>query len=64
MRKSSYEKVFALLDDRYGREENIFVKTEEFVLVSQLAGEDDSDYLVRVERLSRDTGFDDADALR
>ena len=32
--------------------------------MSQLAGEDDRDYLVRVERLSRDAGFDDADALR
>ena len=32
--------------------------------MSQLAGEDDMDYLVRVERLSRDAGFDDADALR
>ena len=64
VRESSYEKVFALLDDHYGREENIFVKTEKFVSVSQLAGEDDRDYLVRVERVSRDAGFDDADALR
>ena len=48
VRESSYEKVFALLDDHYGREENIFVKTEKFVSVSQLAGEDDRDYLVRV----------------
>ena len=57
----SYEKAFALLDDYYGREENFFVKT---VLVSQLAGENDNDYLSRVERLSRDAGFDDANALR
>ena len=65
VRESSYEKAFALLDDHYyGCEDNIFVKTEKFVLVSQLAGEDDRDYLVRVERLSRDAGFDDADALR
>ena len=64
MRESSYEKAFALLDDDHGKEENIFVKTEKFVSVSQLAGEDDRDYLVRVERLSRDAGFDDADALR
>ena len=64
MRESSYEKAFASLDDHYGSEENIFVKTEKFVLVSQLAGEDDRDYLVRVEWLSRDAGFNDADALR
>ena len=37
---------------------------QKFVSVSQLAGEDDRDYLVRVERVSRDAGFDDADALR
>ena len=48
MRESSYDKAFASLDDHYGSEENIFVKTEKFVLVSQLAGEDDRDYLVRV----------------
>ena len=64
MRQSSYEKAFALLDDHYGREENIFDKTDKFVSVSQLACEDDRDYLVRVERLSRDAGFDDANALR
>ena len=43
---------------------NFFVKTDKFVSVSQLAGEDDRDYLVRVERLSHDAGFDNADALR
>ena len=47
-RQSSFEKAFVLLDDYYGRRENIFVKTEKFVSVSQLAGEDDRDYLVRV----------------
>ena len=64
MRESSYEKAFALLDDHYGREVNNCVKREKFVSVSQLAGEDNRDYLVRVELLSRNAGFDDADALR
>ena len=64
MRESSYEKAFALLDDHYGREENIFVKTEKFASVSPLAGEDNRDCLAREERLSRDAGFDEADALR
>ena len=64
MRQSSYKKAFALLDDHYSREENIFVKTVKLVSVSQLAGEGDRDYLVRVERLSCDAGFHDADALR
>ena len=41
-----------------------FCKTEKFIRVSQLAGEDDSDYLQGVERLSHDAGFDYADTLR
>lgn len=32
--------------------------------MSQTASEDDTDYHVRVEQLSRDAGFGDADALR
>ena len=36
-----------LLDDDHGKEKNIFGKTEKFVSVSQLAGEDDRDYFVR-----------------
>ena len=32
--------------------------------MSQLAGEDNRDYLMIVARVSRDVGFDDADALR
>ena len=34
IRQSSYDKAFALLEEYYGREENIFFKTENFVLVS------------------------------
>ena len=64
MRQSSYEKAVALLDDDYGEEKNTFVKTEKFVLVSQLAGEGTRDYVVRGEQLCRDAGFHDADALR
>ena len=64
MREISYEKASVLLDDLYGKEKSIFAKTEKFVSVSQLAGEDDRDYLLRVERLSHDAGFDDADAFR
>ena len=36
MRQSSHEKAFALLNNNYGKVENIFVKTQKFVLVSQL----------------------------
>ena len=40
------------------------IKHRNFVLVSQLAGVDDRDYLVRIKRVSSDAGFGDAGALR
>ena len=56
MRQRGYENAFALLDDRYGKKN--FVKTEKFVLVSQLAREDDRDCLVSSGRLSNTACFD------
>ena len=53
----------SLLDEYYGKEENIFVKTRTIVLVSQTASGDNADYLVRVEWLGHDAGFGDANAL-
>ena len=53
----------SLLDEYYGKEENIFVKTCTIVLVSQTASGDNADYLVRVEWLGHDAGFGDANAL-
>ena len=38
-----------LLDEYYGKEQNIFVKPCTIVLVSQTASGDNADYLVRVE---------------
>ena len=61
-RQSSY-KVFGILDDHYGSEKKSLLK-QKFVLVSQLASEDDRNYLARVERLSRGAGFDNSDAWR
>ena len=40
------------------------VKHRSFVLVSQISTKITTDYLVRVELLSRDAGFEDEDALR
>ena len=40
------EEALELLDGHYGRKENIFVKTQKFVLVRQNNGEDERDYLV------------------
>ena len=64
MRQGSFDRAFTLLDEHYAREENMFIKTHKFFSVSQHAGEDDRDYLVRVERLSRDADFANADAVR
>ena len=41
-----------------GRKENTFVKTQKSVLASQTTNEDNTHYLVRVERLSQDAGFE------
>ena len=51
IRQGTYEEALDLLDDRYDREDNIFVKTRKFCFVHQPAGEDKRDYRVRVERL-------------
>ena len=46
LRHGTCEEALELLDGHYGREENIFVKTQKFVLVRQNNGEDERDYLV------------------
>ena len=61
---SCYKKVFGLLNDQHGRKENIFNTTQKIVLVKKSACEENTDYLVRTRRLSCDTGFGDAEALR
>ena len=53
LRQGTYEEALDLLDDHYGKEENMFKKTERFCFVHQTAGEDERDYLVWVERLGR-----------
>ena len=40
------------------------IKHRNFVLVSQISSEINTDYIIRVELLSRDAGFEDADSLR
>jgi hypothetical protein len=51
--ESTFEIAYGMLRDHYAREDNIFVKTQNFVTVRQATAEDDRDYLLRVERLSR-----------
>lgn len=53
----SYDDAVRTLKEHFQREESIFVKTQKFVTVHQGASEDFRDYLVRVERLSRDGQF-------
>ena len=64
IRQGTYEEALDLLDDHYGREENIFVKTQKFCYVRQNVGKDERDYLVRVEKLSRDANLGTTDEAR
>lgn len=43
--RGNFDVAFALLHGHYGRKENLFVKTQQFVSLSQVTGEDDRDYL-------------------
>jgi hypothetical protein len=53
---ATYEDIMAVLVSHYEREETVFVRMQKFVAVCQGVGEDHRDYLLRVERLSRDCG--------
>ena len=64
LKQGEFEKAFNLLDEHYARRENIFVRTQKFVSVSQRTGEDDRDYLVRVERLSREAELGNVETIR
>lgn len=53
----TYEQALDILNKFYGREESIHVKTRNFVSVNQTVGEDNREYLKRVEQLSRNLQF-------
>ena len=61
IRQGAYEEALDLLDDHYGRGKHIFVKTQNFCFVCQTSGENEREYHVRVERLSRDADLDTTD---
>ena len=61
--QATYERALDLLTGVYGVEETVYVKTMKFVTVSQAVGENETDYLLRVENLSRKLNFGD-DARR
>lgn len=56
-RRFTYDQAMTALKRHYSREESLYVKTQRFVSVKQCAGEDQRDYLKRVERMSRELDF-------
>jgi hypothetical protein len=54
---ATYEQAMARLKEIYERTESVYVKTMKFVTVSQANGEDEREYLLRVEKLSRTMDF-------
>lgn len=53
----TYNQAMEILRAFYGREESIHVQTRNFVCASQTLGEDNREYLKRVEQLSRNLRF-------
>ena len=54
---ATYEAAIQTLDTHYMREDSVFVRNNRFFSASQNAGEDERDFLLRVERYSRSTDF-------
>lgn len=58
----TYELALQALKNHYAREESVFVRTQKFVTMRQLLGEDHRDYIQRIERLGRTLAcFNNAD---
>ena len=51
---ATYEEALAHLKEIYVTDESVYVRTNRLVTVSQAEGESETDYLLRVEKLSRD----------
>ena len=64
MEHGTYERAMQILADHYGIEDNIFVKTAKVINAKQAAGENEMDYLLRVERVTRQLGIFENDANR
>ena len=61
---ATYEQALQRLTEIYGVEETVYVKTMKFVTATQAAGENETDYLLRVANLSRKLNFGNNDAQR
>ena len=55
---ATYEEALAHLKDIYVTDKSVYVRTNRLVTVSQGEGESETDYLLRVEKLSRDLDMD------
>ena len=62
---NGYDRALALLIGHYSVQDSYYVKTMKFVTVAQACGENELEYLLRVEKLSRTMEFGaDNDELR
>lgn len=61
--KDNHEKSLTLLNEYYGKSESLYILTMRFVTASQVAGEDEREYLLRVESLSRNMDFGEHEYL-
>ena len=66
MDQGTYEQALQALTNHYGQDETIFIKTVKVINAKQAAGESEIDYLLRVERVTRELGIiaDDANRSR
>lgn len=62
--EATYEQAMAHLVTVYGGEETVYVETMKFVTASQALGENENDYLLRIESLSRKMNFGTNNDLR
>lgn len=53
----TYDLALNALRRHYSREESVYVRTQKFVMVQQALGEDQRDYIKRVEKLSRNLDY-------
>lgn len=61
---STFEQALELLKSYYNVEESIYVKTKRFVTIIQGTDENEKEYLLRVEKLSRTLNFGNNDNVR
>lgn len=62
--EATFDDAMTLLQSVYKAEETVYVKTMKFVTVSQTLGENENEYLLRVEKLGRNMNFGANNELR